>query len=85
VVLGLKPVAFEEKLPSPVPLVVFVLKEIVGLEEVLQQIPLAVTATPPLSVTFPPAIALAVVILVTSVVVTAGAVKESVEKEISFP
>jgi hypothetical protein len=58
--------------PSPVPLVVM-LSAVVGLDEVLQQTPRAVTGTPPLSVTFPPEVAVVEVIAVIVVVVTVGA------------
>ena len=44
----------------------------VGLAEVLQHIPFAVTATPPSSVTFPPLVAEAEVILEAAVVVIVG-------------
>jgi hypothetical protein len=58
--------------PTPVPLVVFVLKAIVGLGLVLQQIPLAVTGVPPSLVIVPPLFALDAVIEVIAEVVMVG-------------
>ena len=65
------------KLPVPVPSEVL-LSFVVGLPEVLQQTPLAVTEEPPSEVTFPPLEALFVVIEDTAVVVTVGVVVEAV-------
>ncbi len=62
------------KVPSPVPSVVSV-SAMVGLIVVLQQIPRAVTAAPPLEVTLPPPVAVAEVIPVIAVVVTEGMVR----------
>ena len=59
------------KLPVPVPSVVW-LSLVVGLADVLQQTPLAVTDAPPSEVTFPPLEALFEVIEDTAVVVTVG-------------
>ena len=50
---GVKPVRLLVKLPVPVPSLV-VLSAVVGLTLVDQHTPLAVTAAPPLSLTFPP-------------------------------
>ena len=59
------------KLPVPVPSEVW-LSLVVGLAEVLQQTPLAVTDAPPSEVIFPPLEALFEVIEDTAVVVTVG-------------
>ena len=57
--------------PVPIPLVVCEF-DVVGLADVLQHTPLAVTVAPPADVTFPPLTALVDVIDVTAVVVTVG-------------
>ena len=62
------------KVPVPVPLVVL-LSAVVGLAEVLQHTPLAVTVVPPPEVTLPPPDAVVEVIDVIVVVVTVGVVK----------
>jgi hypothetical protein len=59
------------KLPVPVPSAVFELV-IVGVAAVPQQTPLAVTLAPPSEVTFPPAVAVLVVIAEAAVVVNVG-------------
>jgi hypothetical protein len=69
--LGLNPVILLVKLPVPVPSKVW-LSPVVGLADVLQHTPLAVTDAPPLEVTFPPLKALFEVIEDTAVVVTVG-------------
>ena len=69
---GLKPVMLLVKMPVPVLSVVLLLK-IVGLADVLQQTPLAVTCAPPLLVTFPPLEAVVVVMEDTPWEVTVGA------------
>ena len=61
------------KLPVPLPLVVW-LPLTVGLGEVLQQTPRAVTAEPLSAVTLPPQLAVVCATLVTLLVVTVGAV-----------
>ena len=71
------------KLPVPVPSVVLS-SAVVGLAEVLQQTPLAVTVAPPSGVTFPPLAALVEVTEDTAVVVIVGAIVEEV-KDTSFP
>ena len=71
------------KFPVPVPSVVW-LSDMVGLAEVLQQTPRAVTAAPPASVTLPPLDAVIEVILETAVVVTVGTTA-LVVKVTSFP
>ena len=67
--------------PSPVPLVVL-LSDVVGLADMLQQTPRAVTVAPPLSVTLPPEVAVVEVMAVIAVVVTVGVV---VVKSLSTP
>jgi len=57
------------------------LSAVVGLDEVLQQTPRAVTADPPSEVTLPPLEAVVAVMLVTVVVVTVGAAVEVVKPE----
>ena len=71
-VLGVSPVMLLVKVPSPDPSVVLVGKAIVGLAEVLQQTPLAVTDAPPSDVTLPPLEAVVVVMDDRAVVVTEG-------------
>jgi len=82
VVLGDKPVIELVKLPVPLPLLVLLL-DVVGLEEVLQHTPLAVTDDDPAEVTFPPQVAELLVIFVTEFVVTVG--KESVVNDFVAP
>ena len=60
------------KTPFPVPSVVFVDKAMVGFAVVLQQTPRAVIGAPPLSVIFPPLVAVPDVIEVTGAVVRVG-------------
>ena len=60
--------------PVPVPSAVL-LSEVVGLAEVLQQTPLAVTLDPPSEVTFPPPDAVVEVMEVIVAVVKVGVVK----------
>lgn len=60
------------KTPLPVPSDVFVDKAIVGFAVVLQQTPRAVIAAPPLSVIFPPLVAVVFVIDDAAVVVSVG-------------
>ena len=75
--MGLNPVILLIKLPVPVPSEVW-LSPVVGLAEVLQQTPLAVTDAPPLEVTFPPLEALLEVIEDTTVAVsTLGATRQA--------
>ena len=69
--------------PVPLPSVVL-LSAVVGLADVLQQTPRAVTADPPSEVTFPPLDAVVEVMPVTAVVVTVGAAVV-VEKPTSDP
>ena len=51
------------KVPEPEPSVVFVLRETVGLEEVLHTTPRAVTGMVPSSVIFPPTLAVVAAML----------------------
>jgi hypothetical protein len=67
-----RPVRLLAKLPVPVP-PARVLSAVVGLGEVLQHTPRAVTGSPPLAVTLPPLEAVKPVTSVTAVVVTVGA------------
>jgi hypothetical protein len=57
-----------------VPSVVFV-EEVVGLMDVLQQIPLVVTSNPPLSVIFPPPVAVVDPMAETAFVVSTGSLE----------
>ena len=75
---GLNPVIELVKLPVPVPSEVL-LSLMVGLTDVLQHTPLAVTDAPPSDATFPPLDALVEVIEDTAVVVTVGAVVDVVK------
>jgi hypothetical protein len=58
--------------PVPVPSIVLVVNAIVGLAVVLQQIPLAVMVAPPSEVMFPPDVAVVLVMLLITFVVTVG-------------
>ena len=71
------------KIPLVVPSVVL-LSDMVGVAVVLQQIPEAVIADPPLDVIVPPALAAYFVILLTTVVVKVGAIA-MVVKLVSVP
>ena len=75
-----------EKPPVPLPLVVL-LSDTVGLGEVLQQTPRAVTAAPPSEVTFPPLEAVVVPVAVVAPVVTVGMTAElfTLLLALSFP
>jgi hypothetical protein len=78
-VFGVRPVRFEVKLPEPVPLVVLVFIEIVGLGLVDHTTPLAVTTEPQSPITIPPLFAVVEVISLLGIVVTIGiAVPEKV-------
>ena len=68
--------------PVPVPSVVL-LSAVVGLSDVLQHTPRAVTVSPPSSVTLPPESAVVSVMFVIAVVVTVGA--ESAVNETWLP
>jgi hypothetical protein len=71
----------EENIPNPLPLLVIVLKETVGLGMVDHTIPLEVTGDPPSDITFPPLKAVFEDTLEKLVVTTVG----SVETHIGFP
>ena len=71
-VLGVRLVKEDEKEPVPVPSVVLVVKEIVGLVLVDQTTPLAVIDAPPSVVILPPEMAEVVVIEAIPVVVSVG-------------
>ena len=60
------------KVPVPEPSLVFVLKEIVGVELVDHTTPLEVTAEPPSEVIFPPEMAVVVVMELADIVLTVG-------------
>ena len=72
------------KLPVPVPFVVY-LSAIVGVPDVFQQTPLAVTEAPPSEVTFPPLVAVEAVMEDAAVVVTVEGVMELVANVTSLP
>ena len=78
-----KPVIVLVKVPEVVPSVVL-LFAIVGVADVLQQIPDAVIAEPPLAVIVPPETASTFVILLAAVVLSIGAVDDD-EKLVSGP
>jgi hypothetical protein len=71
VVFAVKLVILLVKIPVPVPSVVLLLA-VVGLEEVPQHTPLAVTVAPPSEVTFPPLVAVVDDVAVVVPVVTVG-------------
>jgi hypothetical protein len=71
VVFAVKPVILLVKTPVPVPSVVLLLA-VVGLVEVPQHTPLAVTGAPPSEVTFPPLVAAVDDVAVVVPVVTVG-------------
>jgi hypothetical protein len=62
------------KIPDPVPSEVLLLA-VVGLTEVLQHTPLAVTAAPPSEVTFPPLVAVVVDVATVVPVTTVGGIE----------
>ena len=72
--LAISPEILLVKIPAPIPSVVFVDEEIVGLAFVLQQTPLAVMLAPPSLDIFPPEIAVVFVIDDIGVVVNVGKV-----------
>jgi hypothetical protein len=84
VVVAVRPVMLLAKVPLPVPSVVLVARAIVGFAVVLQQTPRAVIVAPPLSVMFPPLVAVVDVIDVTAVVVRVGKVATIFSGLISF-
>ena len=83
---GERPVRDELKLPVPVPSFVLVLKEIVGVGLVDHTTPLEVTAEPPSELTFPPDVAVVVVMELADTVLNVGSITGVlVVKVISFP
>ena len=83
---GIRPVRDELKVPIPVPLLVFVVKDMVGFELVDHTTPLAVTAEPPSELIFPPDVAVLVVMELADTVLTVGRTNNVlVLKVTSFP
>ena len=83
---GDKPVRVELKLPNPDPSLVFVVKEIVGLVLVDHTTPLKVTVAPPSELTFPPVVAVVVVMELADTVLNVGRTTGIIVlKVISFP
>ena len=83
---GVRPVSDELNVPVPVPLLVFVVKEIVGFALVDHTTPLVVTAEPPSELIFPPEMAVVVVMELADIVLTVGRTNDVlVVKVISFP
>jgi len=78
VVEDASPVILLIKLPVPVPSDVLVLKATIAPVLVLQHTPRAVTAEPPSVVTFPPDVAVVMLIADTAAVVSAGIVAMAV-------
>ncbi len=68
--------------PIPDPLLVLVVRAIVGFWLVLQQIPRAVMVAPPSSVTLPPLLAVVAVIAETGLVEIEAKITDGVTKEI---
>ena len=78
---GDKPVRDELKLPVPVPLLVFVVKDMVGFALVDHTTPLEVTTEPPSELIFPPEIdAVDVIAEIEDVVTVGGTAVEFVVK-----
>jgi hypothetical protein len=73
------------KIPVPLLSTVLVVKDIVGLAVVLQQIPLAVIVAPLSDVIFPPLVAVVPVIADAAVVVNVGNVAAFVVNTLSAP
>ena len=83
---GERPLRDVLKLPVPVPLLVFVVKEMVGFGLVDHTTPLVVTTEPQSPVTIPPLFAVVEVISLMGIVVKVGtAVPEKVVTFISLP
>ena len=70
--MGARPISDDVKLPVPPPLLVFVLKDIVGIELVDQTTPRIVTGAPPSIVMLPPPVAVVLVIELMADVVKVG-------------
>jgi hypothetical protein len=85
-VFGDRPVNDELKVPVPVPLLVFVVKDMVGFGLVDHTTPLVVIAVPPSELTLPPDVAVVDVIAeIDDVVTVGGKVVEFVIKITWFP
>jgi hypothetical protein len=85
-VFGVRPVRDELKVPVPEPLLVFVVKAMVGFVFVDHTTPLVVIAAPPSEVIFPPEMAVVVEMGFTDIVLTVGRTNDVlVLKVISFP
>ena len=69
---GVSPVRDELNVPVPVPLLVFVVKDMVGFVLVDHTTPLVVTDEPPSEVIFPPDMAVVVEMELADIVLTAG-------------
>ena len=82
---AVNPVMLLVNAPVPVPLTVLVVKAIVGLIVVLQQIPLAVMVAPPSEVTFPPDVAVVAVMVDAAVVVSVATSAPVVVNTLSAP
>ena len=82
---AVNPVMLLVNAPVPVPLTVLVVKAIVGLAVVLQQIPLAVMVAPPSEVMFPPLVAVVAVMVDAAVVVSVATVAPVVVNTLSAP
>ena len=73
------------KVPVPVPLLVLVLRAMVGFSNVLHTTPRAVTVAPPLELTVPPLLALVPVMLLTAAVVSVGGLALLLVKDTWLP
>ena len=82
---AVNPVMLLVNAPVPVPLTVLVVKAIVGLIVVLQQIPLAVMVAPPSEVMFPPLVAVVPVMVDAAVVVSVATATPFVVNTLSAP
>ena len=82
---ALRPFILDVKLPVPMPSLVLVGRAIVGLGEVLQQIPRTVTEAPPSLLIVPPLIAVVFCTLLIAVVDSVGSFRFNVVKMISLP
>ena len=69
---GVRPIRDELNVPVPVPLLVFVVKDMVGFGFVDHTTPLEVIAAPPSEEIFPPEMAVVVVMELADIVLTVG-------------
>ncbi len=84
--MGARPVGDDVKLPVPPPLLVFVLKDIVGTGLVDHTTPRIVTVAPPSVVMLPPPVAVVLVMELMADVVKVGTAKAAVVlNDNSFP